>query len=74
MPVSVQESPADAWVGGGLLRGQGTECGSACRGPLEEVTINPTREPPELTQDWENRLLKGTNKALCTPEPRRKEQ
>ena len=21
--------------------------------PLEEVTINPTIEPPELTQDWE---------------------
>ena len=28
---------------------------------LKEVTINPTREPPELTQDWENRLLEDTN-------------
>ena len=27
---------------------------------LEEVTI----EPPELTQDWGNRLLEGTNKTL----------
>ena len=41
---------------------------------LEEVTINPTREPPELTQDWGHRLLEGTNKALCEPGPRRKEK
>ena len=37
---------------------------------LEEVTI----EPPELTQDWGNRLLEGTNKTLCAPGPRKKEQ
>ena len=37
------------------------------RGLLEEVTINPTIEPPELTQDWGNRLLEGTNKTLCAP-------
>ena len=41
---------------------------------LEEVTINPTREPPELTQDWGHRLLEGTNKAVCEPGPRRKEK
>ena len=41
---------------------------------LEEVTINPTIEPPELTQDWGNRLLEGTNRTLCTPRPRRKKQ
>ena len=34
---------------------------------MEEVTINPTIEPPELKQDWGNRLLEGTNKTLCTP-------
>ena len=28
----------------------------------------------ELPQDWGNRLLEGTNKAMCTPGPRRKEQ
>ena len=28
----------------------------------------------ELTQDWGNRILEGTNKTLCTPGPRRKEQ
>ena len=43
---------------------------------MEEVTINPRTytEPPELTQDWQNRLLEGTNKTLGTPGPRRKEQ
>ena len=41
---------------------------------LEEVTINPTVEPPELTQDWESRLLEGTNRTLCAPGPRRKDQ
>ena len=33
---------------------------------MEEVAINPTIEPPELTQDWGNRLLEGTNRTLCT--------
>ena len=41
---------------------------------LEEVAINPTTEPPELTQDWGNTLLEGTNRTLCAPGPRRKEQ
>ena len=41
---------------------------------LEKSVINPTIEPPELTQDWGNKLLEGTNKSLCTPGPRRKEQ
>ena len=41
---------------------------------LEKIAINPTIEPPELTQDWGNRLLEGTNKTLCTPGPRGKEQ
>ena len=35
LPGSVQESPAEAWVGGGLLQGWGTECSSACMGPFE---------------------------------------
>ena len=40
--VSVQESPAEAWVGGDLLQGHGTECSSAavCAWDLlKEVTI-----------------------------------
>ena len=31
---------------------------------MEEVTINPIIEPPELTQVWGNRLLEGTNNNL----------
>ena len=41
---------------------------------LEEIAINPTIEPPELTQDLGNRLLDGTNKTLCAAAPRRKKQ
>ena len=41
---------------------------------LEEVTINPTIAPSELTQDWGNRLLESTNRTLCALGPRRKEQ
>ena len=35
LPVSVQESLAEAWVSGGLLQGQGHECSGACMGPFE---------------------------------------
>ena len=41
---------------------------------LEEVAINPTTELPELTQEWGNRLLEGTNKTLFVPGPRKREQ
>ena len=41
---------------------------------LEEVTVNSTIEPPELTEDWGNRLLEDTDKNLCAPGPRRKEE
>ena len=41
---------------------------------LEEITLHPTVEPPELTQNCGNTLLEVTNKTLCTPGPRRKEQ
>ena len=54
-------------VGGGAL--SAVDLGMA-QALLEEVTI----EPPELTQDWGNRLLEGTNKTLCAPGPRRKVQ
>ena len=37
LPVSVEESPVEAWIWGGLLQGRGTECSSACRGPIEGV-------------------------------------
>ena len=32
---------------------------------MKEVTINPTLEPPALTQDWGNRLL-ALQTTLCT--------
>ena len=35
LPMSVQESLAEAWVRGGLLQGGGTECSSVCTGPLK---------------------------------------
>ena len=35
LPVSVQESLAEVWVSSSLLQGWGTECSSACMGPLE---------------------------------------
>ena len=35
LPVSVQESPAEVCVGGGLLKGRGTECSSVCMAPFE---------------------------------------
>ena len=41
---------------------------------LEEVAISPTTETPELTQDWGNRILEGTNKTFCAPGHRKKEQ
>ena len=54
-------------------RSRGSGCSRPGYGlsPLEEVTINLIIE---LTQDWGDRLLEGTNKTLCTPGPRRKEQ
>ena len=42
---------------------------------LEETyAINPITELPELTQDWGNRHMGGTNKTLYAPGPRRREQ
>ena len=39
LPMSVQESPAEAWVGGGLLQGWYNACSSASWDLLKEVTI-----------------------------------
>ena len=63
-----QQWPA---TGAGALGAAGLGMAQAL---LEEVTINPTIELLELTQDWGNRLLEGTNRTLCAPELRRKEQ
>ena len=63
-----QQWPA---TGAGALGAAGLGMAEAL---LEEVTVNSTIELPELTQDWGNRLLAGTNRTLCAPGPRRKEQ
>ena len=39
LPRSVQESPAEAWVVVACCRAEGTECSSACRDLLKEVTV-----------------------------------
>ena len=70
LPVSVQESLAGVWVGGGLLQGQGTECSSACMGPFEgghhylhylhhSFASGPTtgREHSPSTENWIKDLL-----------------
>ena len=41
---------------------------------MEEVSINPIIEPSELTRDWGNIPLEGTNRTLCIPGPRRKKE
>ena len=35
LSMSIQESLAKVWVGGGLLQGQGTACGCVSMGPFE---------------------------------------
>ena len=35
LPMSVQESPEDAWVGSGLLQTGSTKYSSTCLGPFE---------------------------------------
>ena len=37
----------------------------------ETYAINPITELPELTQDWGNRLLEGTNRTLYAPGPKK---
>ena len=73
--MSVQEGGGvgQQWPAAGARALGATDLGMA-KGLLEEIAINPTIEPPELTQDWGNRLLEGTNENLCVPGPRRKEQ
>ena len=39
MPMSVRESPAEAWVGGGLLQGQGQSAAVRAWDLLKEVAI-----------------------------------
>ena len=65
------EGTGHQWLAAGAL--SAADLGVA-KALWEEVTINSTTEPPDLTQDWGNRLLESTNKTLCAPGPRSKEQ
>ena len=61
------------WTAAGALALGATDLGVALA-LLEVVAVNPTIEPPGLIQDWGKRKLKGRNKTLCAPGPRRTEQ
>ena len=70
-------SPMEVWVSSGMLQRQGLWVQQTWvwhKPSGRRLLINPTIELPELTQDWGNRLLEGTNRTLCAPLPRRKEQ
>ena len=60
LPVSVQESPAEAWVTVACCRAGATECGSACMDLLKEVTvifITSTIAWPQVRQQGGNIAL-----------------
>ena len=61
------------WVSSGLPQGQGLWV-QQTQVQHEPSWRRSSLSIPELTQDWRNRLLEGTNRTLCAPEPRRKEQ
>ena len=70
----VRVSPVEVQVSSGLLQQLWVQQTWVCWDLLEEVAINPTIEPPELTQDRGNRLLEGTSETLCVPGSGRNEQ
>ena len=72
----VRASPVEVQVCSGLHLGHGSGCSRHGYGisPLGRGLVNPTIEPPELTQNWGNRLLEDANRTLCLPGPKRKEQ
>ena len=51
--------------------GRGSECSRPGYGinPVGEGRHKPTIEPPELTQDWGNRLCNGTNRTCVHQDP-----
>ena len=74
LPLNVWVSPVEVWVSSGLPQGQGLWVQETWVWHKPSWRRSPLT-PPELTQDWRNRLLEGTNKTLlCAPGSRRKEQ
>ena len=67
-------SPVEVWSAVDCCRGRGSGCsrpgyGISPLGGKRLLPLNSTIQPPELTQDWGNRLLEGTNKSLCNQDP-----
>ena len=54
MPMSSQESPAEAWVSSGLLQAQGPWGQQACMGPFELIFITSTTVWPQVKQQGGN--------------------
>ena len=65
LPINVQESLVEAWVGGGCYRAGGTEYSSACMGPFEgghylhtsaivwpQVNNREETKPHPSTENW----------------------
>ena len=54
-----------------LHRGRGSGCSRLGYGIslLEEVTINLTIQPPELTQDWERKFWKAETEPCAHQDP-----
>ena len=79
--MSVQESPVEAWVSGGLLQGWGTECSRAHRGLLKEVAIifitstivwpqvnnREGTQPHPSTENWIKHLLSMALPIITSP-------
>ena len=63
LPMSIQESPAEVWVSGGLCRDRDTECSSTCMHLLKEVTvifITSTIVWPQVNYKEETQLYPST--------------
>ena len=76
LPVSVQESLVEVWVSSGLPQGQGLWVQQTWVWHKPSWRRSPVI-PPYSYQDLHRtgeKLLEGTNKTLCAPGPRRKEQ
>ena len=73
LPLSVWVSPVKVQVSSGLSQGWGLWVWQTWVWHKPFWRMLPLT-PPELIQDWGDRLLEGTNKTLCSPGPRTKEQ
>ena len=68
LPLNVWVSPEEVRVSSGLLQGQGLWVQETWVWHKPSWRRSPLI-PPELTQDWRNRLLEGTNKTCVHQDP-----